>query len=187
MGQQKGKRKLTGPNPLPAVHRTKGLSKSRGASRLRPAQPPGGRRQGVGERGKLSPGGGTPYRAASRPPVSNQRPPEIPDGRHPPGGSQRDPGRTHLTRACGDWGWGRGGRKARAPGESEPPSSWLMSRSGGEGTKRRRSRVPAFVEHPRAGTPRSAGPAPYRAAGSLSSVEGKTAPLPPRSAMEPAT
>ena len=48
-------RKLTGSYTLPAVHRTKGPSKSRGASQLRtgPAPPEaGGRRQGGGERGK---------------------------------------------------------------------------------------------------------------------------------------
>ena len=55
MGQQKRKRKLTGPNPLPAVHRTKGLNKSRGASQLRPAQPPGGRRQGEGKGANSAP------------------------------------------------------------------------------------------------------------------------------------
>ena len=45
----------------------------------------------------------------------------------------------------------------------------------------------AFAEHPRAGTTCSAGHAPYRAAGSLSSVEGKAAPAPLRSATELAT
>ena len=43
------------------------------------------------------------------------------------------------------------------------------------------------MEHPRAGTARSAGHAPYRAAGSLSGIEGKTVPAPPRSATELAT
>ena len=42
----------------------------------------------------------------------------------------------------------------------------------------------AFVEHRRAGTARSAGHAPYRAAGTLSSVEGKAASAPPHSARE---
>ena len=65
-------RKLTGPNTLPAVRRTKGPSKSRGASRLRtgPALP-GGRKQGTEERGKLGPKEGIPYHTANRPPVSN--------------------------------------------------------------------------------------------------------------------
>ena len=51
MGQQKRERKLTGPNTLPAFGRTKGLSKSGGASRLRtgPAPPEaGGRGEGKG-------------------------------------------------------------------------------------------------------------------------------------------
>ena len=42
---------LTSPNTLPAVHRTKGLSKSRGASRLRTGPAPleaGGRAEGKG-------------------------------------------------------------------------------------------------------------------------------------------
>ena len=53
-----------------------------------------------------------------------------------------------------------------------------LSRSGEEGTKRRRSRVHAFVEHPRAGTARSAGHSPYRAAGRLSSVDGESSSSP---------
>ena len=113
----KRERKLTGPNTLPAIRRTKGPSKSRGASRLQtgPARPR--RRQGAGGRGKgqARPQDRIPYRTASRPPVSNQRPPEILDGRHPPGGSRGDIGRTHPTSAGGDWGWGRGGQRAHAP------------------------------------------------------------------------
>ena len=50
--------------------------------------PAGGRRQGGGERGKLSPRDSIPYQTANRLPVSNQRLPEILDGRHLPGGSQ---------------------------------------------------------------------------------------------------
>ena len=51
MGQQKRERKLTGPNTLPTVRRTKGLSKSKGASQLQtgPAPPEaGGRGEGKG-------------------------------------------------------------------------------------------------------------------------------------------
>ena len=44
-----------------------------------------------------------------------------------------------------------------------------------------------FVELPRAGTARSTRHAPYRAAGSLSSAEGKAALAPPRRARELAT
>ena len=117
----KRERKLTGPNTLPAVHRTKGLSKSRDelACCGRPS-PAGDWRQEGGERGRLGPKDCSPYRTANRPPVSNQRLPEILDGRHPPGGSRLDTGRRHPTGAGGDWGWGRGGEKADAPGKSEP-------------------------------------------------------------------
>ena len=50
--------------------------------------PTGGRRQGGGERGKLSLREGTPYHTANRLPASNQRLPETLDGQHPLGGSQ---------------------------------------------------------------------------------------------------
>ena len=59
--------------------------------------PAGGRRQGGGERGRLGPKDRLPYHTATRPPVSNQRLPEILDGRHPLGGSLLNTGRTHLT------------------------------------------------------------------------------------------
>ena len=121
MGQQERERKLTNPNTLPAIHRTKGLSKSRKSSQAadRPS-PAGGRRQEGGERGRLGPKDHSPYRTANRPPVSNQRPPEILDGRHPLGGSWRDTGRKHQTGAGWDWGWGREGRRRATPGESLP-------------------------------------------------------------------
>ena len=138
-----------------------------------------------------------PYHTANRPPVSNQRLSEILDGRHLPGGSRLDTGRTHPTCAGGDWGWGRRGQKAHAPdwcgeklrlgpwrGEGEPhpgrvrpSSSWLPEplRRGRHKTQAQHF-FRAFLEHPRAGTALSAGHAPYRTAGSLSSVEGKAAP-----------
>ena len=139
-------------------------------------------RQGRGERS-------SPYCTANRPPVSNQRPPKILDGRHPPGGSWQDTGRTHPTGAGRDWGWGHGGQKAwRTWGEYARQAPGCLSRSDGEGTKRRGSFLfRAFVEHPRAGTTCSAGHAPYRTAGSLSSVEGKAAPAPHHSTTELAT
>ena len=89
-----------------------------------------GRRQGGGERGRLSPKDCIPYRTANRPPVSNHRLAEILDGQHPPGGSRLDTGSTHPTSTGGDWGWGRGGEKAhRTWGECthEAPGclSWL--------------------------------------------------------------
>ena len=55
--------KLTGPNTPPAVRKTKGLRNSR----EEPAIPAGGRRQGGGERGKLSPREATPSHTAKRP------------------------------------------------------------------------------------------------------------------------
>ena len=43
-----------------------------------------------------------------------------------------------------------------------------------EGTKRRPNQVCTFVEYPKTGTARSSEPAPYRAAWSLSSVDGES-------------
>ena len=156
-----------------AVRKTKGPSKSREVlAGYGPAQPR--RRQEVGGRGgRLGPKDRSPYRPANRPPVSNQRLPEILDGRHPPGGSRRDTGRRHRTGAGGDWGCGLGGEKARRTrGECARQAPGCLSRSGGEGTKHRRNRVLAFVEYPKSGTARNTGPAPYRAAGSLSGIDG---------------
>ena len=74
------------------------------------------------------------------------------------------------------------------PGRVRPSSSWLPELLLPGRHKRRRSFLfRTFVEHPRAGTARSAGHAPYRTAGCLSSIEGKAAPAPPRSTMELAT
>ena len=47
-----------------------------------------------------------------------------------------------------------------------------------KGTKRRRNRIRAFVEYPKTGTALNAGPAPYRAAGSLSTVNGESTDTP---------
>ena len=88
--------------------------------------PARGRRQGGGERGRLGPKDGIPYRTANRPPVSNQRLPEILDGRHPLG---RVAGR-HRVQAP-DWrgrGLGLGTRRGEGalhPGRVHPSSSWL--------------------------------------------------------------
>ena len=194
MGQQKREReKINRPNTLPASRRTKGLSKSREElAGYRPAQPR--QRQGGGERGRLGPKDHIPYYTANRPPVSNQRPREILGGRHPLGGSRLNTGRRHPTGAGGDWGWGRGGEKAHharlALAETEAGTSegrrcarqdpGCLSCSGLGRHKRRRSRLRAFVEHPRAttariaGHPRITGHTPYRAAGSLSSVDGES-------------
>ena len=161
----------------------------RRARRLRTGPAPPETRQRGGERGRLGPKDRSPYRTANRPPVSNQRPPEIPDGRHPPGESLQDTGRRHPTRAGGDWGWGCGGQKARRTrGECARQAPGCLSRSDREGTKSMCSILfRAFVEHSRAGTARSAGHAPYGTAGSLSSLEGKGAQAPPRSATQLAT
>ena len=61
------------------------------------------------------------------------------------------------------------GIRCAAPGESQAPG--CLSYLGGEGTKRRPNRVCAFVEDPKTGCVRHAGSAPYKAAGSLSSVD----------------
>ena len=71
--------------------------------------PTGGKRQGGGERGKLGPRDGTPYQTANRPAVSNQRLPEILDGRHPLGGSRLETSsqeqiQEHPKGPCGNWG-----------------------------------------------------------------------------------
>ena len=71
VGWQEKERKLTSPNTLPAVLRTKGLSNSR--EKLAGGGLARGRRQGGGERGKLSPRDGLPHQTANRLPVSNQR------------------------------------------------------------------------------------------------------------------
>ena len=162
MGQRKRERKLTSPNTLPAVHRTKGLSKSRGASRLRtsPAQKEAGGR-GSGKGAGSAPRTASPttlqtglqfltkdllrfsWSTSAGRVVAKHRAP-TPD------------------RAGGDWGWDRGGEKAhRIRGECARQAPGCLSRSDGEGTNRRRSLLfRTFVEHPGAGTARSTGPAP---------------------------
>ena len=57
------KEELTSPNTLPAVRKTMELRNSR----EEPAASVGGRRQGGGERGKLSPREATPSHTADRP------------------------------------------------------------------------------------------------------------------------
>ena len=164
MGQQKTE-KINRPEHTASRSQNKGSEQvQRRARRVwtRPAPPEAGGR-GEGNGAGSGPKDRIPYRTANRPPVSNQRPPEILDGRHPPGGSQRDTGRTHQT--GGDWGWGCGGEKVHARdwrgwklrlgprrGEGARQAPGCLSRSDGEGTKRRCRRVRAFVEHPRART-----------------------------------
>ena len=57
-------------------------------------------------------------------------------------------------------------------------ASGCLSRQAGEDTKRRRNWIHAFVEYPKTGTALNAGPAPYRAAGSLSSADGESTDTP---------
>ena len=64
------------------------------------------------------------------------------------------------------------GEYAQAPG--------CQSRSGREGTKRRRNWICAFVEYPKSATALNAGPAPHRAAGSLSRVDRESTDTPVR-------
>ena len=118
VGQQKRERKLTGLNTLPAVRRTKGLSKSRGASRLQtgPAQPEAGCRGG-GERGKLGPKDSIPYHTANRPPVSNQRLPEI-SGWSTSAGTAKH--RAQAPNPCPTKAGAAEGRRRAAPRESAP-------------------------------------------------------------------
>ena len=68
----------------------------------------------------------------------------------------------------------------RIQGECASQAPGCLGRSRGESTKRRRSRVQAFVEHPTAGTAHSAGHAPYRAARSLGSIDGESSASPSR-------
>ena len=140
--------------------------------------PAGGRRKRGGERGKLGPRDGTPYQTANRPPVSNQRLPEILDGWHPLGGSRLEtssPHRAHPTCTRGNWGWDRGGDEAhRTRGECARQAPGCLSCWAGERPKRRPNWVCSFVEDLKTGIARNSGPAPYRAAGSLSSVYGES-------------
>ena len=76
--------------------------------------------------------------------------------------------------------WGRGGKRRAAPGERAPKPLAARAAQAGEGTKRRRNRIRAFVEDPKTGTALNAGPAPYRAAGSLGSVDGESTDTPVR-------
>ena len=107
---------------------------------------------------------------------------------------ENKPSRRHPT---GGTPWGRGGKRRAAPGERvrKPLADWAARRGrkrraasresapkplatwaaqAGEGTKHRCNRIRAFVEYPKTGTALSAGPAPYRAAGNLSSVDGES-------------
>ena len=81
----------------------------------------------------------------------------------------------HPTGPRGNWGWDSGGDKVHGTrGECARQAPGSLSCSAGEGTKRRPNQVRALVEYPKTGSARHAGPTPYRAAGSLSSVDGES-------------
>ena len=81
----------------------------------------------------------------------------------------------------GNRDWAPGGDKAhRTRAECAHQAPGCLSCWGGEGTKRRPNQVCTSVEYPKTGTARHAGPAPYRAAGSLSSVDGESTDTPVR-------
>ena len=82
--------------------------------------------------------------------------------------------RRHTWPVRGNWGWAGGGDKAHCTrGEGARQAPGCLSCSEGQGTKRRPNRGCTFVEDPETGTARNSGPAPWRAAWSLSSVDGK--------------
>ena len=64
--------------------------------------------------------------------------------------------------------------------ERAPKPLAARAAQAGEDTKRMRNRIRAVVEDPKTGTALNAGPAPYRAAGSLSSADGESTDNPER-------
>ena len=74
----------------------------------------------------------------------------------------------------------RGGKRRAAPGESAPKPLAVWAAQAREDTKRRRNQIRAFVEDRKTGTTLNAGPAPYRAARTLSSVAGESTDTPVR-------
>ena len=122
-----------------------------------------------------------PYQTANRLPISNQRLLEILDGWHPLGESQLETSSLEQTQGAGtslrgNWGWDRWGHKVhRTWGECARQAPGCLSCLGQEGTKRRPNRVCTFVEYLKTGTAHNSGPAPFRAAWSLSSVDGENA------------
>ena len=149
--------------------------------------------------GRLCPKDCVPYHTANRPPVSNQRLPEILDGRHLPGGLRRDTGRRHPTGSGGDWGWGCRGEKAHAPdwsgrklrlgprrGEGMPhpgrvrlSSSWLpRAARTGKAQNAGAASCSVLLWNTRGLEPRSTRHAPYRTAGSLRSINRESSASP---------
>ena len=66
------------------------------------------------------------------------------------------------------------------PGERAHKLLAARAAEAGEDTTRRCNRIRACVEDPKTGTTLNAGPARYRAAGSLSSVDGENTDTPVR-------
>ena len=156
----------------------------RRASRLRASLSPArGRRQGGGERGKLGPKDGTPtklqtgYQFLTKDFLRFWMVDIRQEGRIQKSAPQKGH-KAHPTGARGNWGWDRGEEKVHhTGGKCTCQAPGCLSCSGREGTKLRPNRVCAFVEYPKTGTAGKAGPAPYRAAWSLSSVDrGSTHP-----------
>ena len=139
---------------------------------------------GGGERGKVSPRDSTPYQTVNRLPASNQRLPEILVGRHPPGGSQLESSSPEQKQGAPD----RDSQKLRRDygGENmcctRGECSWLpeLLRQGRHKTQPQPNLSRCGVlEHLNLSrlSLRSAhnpGPDPWRAAWSLSSVDGES-------------
>ena len=70
------------------------------------------------------------------------------------------------------------GKRRAAPGERVPKPLAARAAQAGEDTKCRCNRIRTFVEDPKTGTALDIGPAPYRAAGSLSSIDGESTDTP---------
>ena len=112
---------------------------------------------GSGERkgANSAPETSIPYHTANRPPVSNQRFPEILDGQHPPGGSRLEaaPENRHKAQAP-DWHTPklrlgpRRGEGGQHPGRVHPSSSWLPELLGQGRHKTQAQPSPRFCGEP---------------------------------------
>ena len=118
----KRERKLTGQTHCQPFAEQRDRASSEEPAGCGPAQPRQ-RQEAEGRRkGQTRPQRRIPYHTANRPPVSNQRLPEILDGRHPLGGSQLNTRRTHPTSRRKQAGTTEG-RRRTAPGESAAPQA----------------------------------------------------------------
>ena len=170
----KEREKITA-NTLPAIHRTKGPSKSReGLAGCRPAQPRRRQEAGEGERGRLG-----PYCAANGPPVFSSLKTSWDSGWSTSAGRVVARHRAHASDLRGQ---GLGLGPWRGEGARQAPG--CLSRWAGEGAKRRCNRVRALVQYRKTGTAHTTGHAPYRPAGSLSRVERENSTPSPCSTTE---